>query len=290
MRSLLARLGNRATTFRRLCYDRLTEPLHLNILSAFVALFGSFRSKVAFDLVARRHYAFGLLQAADNAKLLGLKSVYALEFGVAAGAGLCNLCALAQRVTRETGVAFKIAGFDTGAGMPPPRDFRDHPEYYREGDYPMNQEALRRLLPENAELLIGSLQETIPAFLERVPDQSPIGFVAIDVDYYWSTKEALAIFEGPASKYLPTTTVYLDDITGEGHNPWCGELLAVNEFNDEHELKKIARSNFLRTRRLLKHASWIDQMFTLHVFEHVARSPAHGARETHYLNNPYLPT
>ena len=43
--------------------DRLGEPLHLNLLSLVVRLFGSFRAKVAFDLVERRKYAFPLLKA-----------------------------------------------------------------------------------------------------------------------------------------------------------------------------------------------------------------------------------
>ena len=34
--------------------DRLAEPLHLNLISLFVQAFGSFRAKVAFDLVERR--------------------------------------------------------------------------------------------------------------------------------------------------------------------------------------------------------------------------------------------
>jgi hypothetical protein len=272
----------------RLFYERLSEPLHLNILSLFVAAFGSFRRKVEFDLVVRHSHAFSLLQAADNARLLGLKSVTAIEFGVANGAGLLNICKIAHRVTRETGIAFRIAGFDTGAGLPPPRDYRDHPEYYCDGDYPMNHDALRQLLPPNAELLLGNLQDTVPTFVERLTDESPIGFVSIDVDYYWSTKDALRIFAGRPENYLPTTTVYLDDVTAEGTNPWCGELLAINEFNDENELRKICQFNFLRNNRLFKNANWIDHIFTLHVFDHRMRGVAHGSREINYLSNPYF--
>jgi hypothetical protein len=287
MKSMINALTKR-NTLRRLCYERLTEPIHLNLLSLFVAAFGSFRRKVEFDLVTRHSHAFSLLQAADNAKLLGLKSVTALEFGVASGAGLLNICEIARRVTGATGIAFRIAGFDSGAGLPPPRDYRDHPEYYREGDYPMNHDALRQLLPANAELLLGNLQNTIPAFLERLTDESPIGFVSIDVDYYWSTKEALRIFADRPEKYLPTTTIYLDDVTAEGHNPWCGELLPIHEFNDESELRKICKFNFLRNNRLFKNASWIDHIYTLHVFDHYGRGVAHGSREVSYLDNPYL--
>jgi len=50
--------------------DRFCEPLHLNLLSAFVSLLGSHRSKVAFDLVRRRHYAYSVLRAADMAMRL----------------------------------------------------------------------------------------------------------------------------------------------------------------------------------------------------------------------------
>jgi hypothetical protein len=272
----------------RLFYERLSEPIHLNIVSLFVAAFGSFRRKVEFDLVVRQSHAFGLLQAADNARLLGLKSVTALEFGVANGAGLLNICHIAQQVTAETGILFRIIGFDSGAGLPPPRDYRDHPEYYREGDYPMNHDALRRLLPANAELVLGNLPDTVPTVLDRLTDDAPIGFVSIDVDYYWSTKEALRIFADRPEKYLPTTTVYLDDITAEGHNPWCGELLALNEFNDENDLRKICPFNLLRSNRLFKNANWIDHIFTLHVFDHYARSIDHGAREVNYLDNPHF--
>jgi hypothetical protein len=214
--------------------------------------------------------------------------VTALEFGVANGAGLLNICALARKVTETTGIGFQIAGFDSGTGLPPPRDFRDHPEYYRQGDYPMNQEGLRRLLPENAELLLGEFEETIPAFLKRLPDSSPIGFVSIDVDYYWSTREALRIFAGPPEKYLPTTNLYLDDLTAEGHNPWCGELLAVNEFSEENQERKICQFNFLRNDRIFKNASWIDHIFTLHVFDHPARCVARGARAINTLENPHF--
>ena len=38
---------------KRIVYERLTEPLHLNALSISVALFGSYRLRVAFDLVLR---------------------------------------------------------------------------------------------------------------------------------------------------------------------------------------------------------------------------------------------
>src|ERR1700722_12106696 len=100
--------------FERVFRERLSEPFHLNALSLFVAAFGSYRSKVYFDLAFRPYTAFCLLNAADRAKQLGLKRISALEFGVASGAGLLNICKNAEAITRATGVEFDVIGFDTG--------------------------------------------------------------------------------------------------------------------------------------------------------------------------------
>lgn len=87
--------------YKKIFVERLTEPLHLNLISAGVALFGSYRAKVAFDLMVRQQYAFPVLFAADEAKKLGLKRIQVLEFGVATGAGLLNLCDCAARTEAE---------------------------------------------------------------------------------------------------------------------------------------------------------------------------------------------
>jgi hypothetical protein len=136
MSFLLRKLRNRHI-WKRIALERLTEPLHLNLASVAVALFGSFRAKVSFDLCVRQHNAFGLLRAADEAIWFGINELTVVEFGVASGAGLLNLCRLAERVTKETGVKFRIVGFDTGVGMPQPRDYRDHPNMYGALDFPM---------------------------------------------------------------------------------------------------------------------------------------------------------
>lgn len=49
----------------RILRERLTEPIHLNVAALAVALFGSYRRKVDFDLIMRPQHAFGLLRAAD---------------------------------------------------------------------------------------------------------------------------------------------------------------------------------------------------------------------------------
>ena len=144
MTPFLRKLGE-PRIWQRIFTERLTEPLHLNAISAGVALAGTFRAKVAWDLVLRQYNAFALLRAADYCQRLGLRSCTAVEFGVASGAGLINMCEVARRVTDATGVRFEIVGFDSGEGMPPPRDYRDHPEYYREaGGQELNALVMQR--------------------------------------------------------------------------------------------------------------------------------------------------
>ena len=272
----------------RILRERFAEPLRLNMLSIGVAAFGSFRRKVDFDLVVRRQNAFSILKAADFAAKQGVNEVCIVEFGVAAGAGIVNMVELAARTTKETGVRFRVAGFDTGAGMPPAKDYRDHPELYQEGDFRMDRERLERRLAGGAELHIGDIAETLPAFLGTLTPAGPIGYVAIDVDYYTSAVEALRVFEGPADCYLPVTLVYLDDIAHEEHNAWAGELLAVREFNERHEFRKIERHAFLETGRIFQRAPWIKHVWYLHVLDHPRRNDTASRRPALELANPYL--
>jgi hypothetical protein len=273
----------------RVIYERLPEPLHLNVLSIFVALVGNYRMRIACDLVVRQQYAFSLLKTAELAMAQGLKSVTVIEFGVAAGAGLVNICNISRNITKLTGIDFQIIGFDSGVGMPPPRDHRDHPEVFSEGSFPLiDRSALMRALPHNAKLILGDIQETLPDFMAGLSASSPVGFVVIDVDYYWSAKECLKVFLGEADNYLPWTLVYLDDIGFESSNPWAGELLAVREFNEENEMRKIHLFEGLRHKRLFKHTSWFDQVYLLHVLDHGRRSVRGAPKEVKVLTNLYL--
>ena len=262
--------------------------MHLNLLSLGVAALPSFRRKVEFDLIVRQHNAFSILKAADFARKQGLREVCVVEFGVAAGAGLLNMVEIAARVTRETGVSIRVVGFDTGAGMPPARDYRDHPELYQEGDFRMDRAPLEARLAGRAELVLGPIAETVPVFMATVTPSCPIGYVVIDVDYYSSTVDALTLFDAEPGRYLPVTLVYLDDVLHEEHNSWAGELLAVGEFNEAHPLRKIEHHAFLETERLFRRARWIKHICYLHVLDHPRRNDVVRRRPTVDLANPYL--
>jgi hypothetical protein len=287
MKSLLAsRLSSRGA-FERVFRERLSEPAHLNLASLAVAAFGGYRAKVYFDLAFRQYTAFCLLDAADRARSLGLSRISAIEFGVASGAGLLNICENARKVSRITGVEIFIFGFDTGAGLPPPRSYRDHPELYREGDFPMDFAALEEKLPPNAKLILGDIAKTVPALIQG-GISAPLGYVAIDVDYFWSAEEALKIFIGSAGSYLPLVNIYLDDCHNAYHNPACGEMLACADFNQAHSLRQIYPYTALREKRLFKRASWISKIYAAHILDHPVRSSGSGRITSKIISNPYI--
>jgi hypothetical protein len=290
MLPLLRKKLARRDRWERIFLERLTEPVHLNLLSLPVLLFGSFRMKVAWDLVIRQQYAYGILKAADLARENGHSRVSVIEVGVAAGAGLMNMAMIAARVHEETGVAIDIHGFDAGAGMPPARDHRDHPDLYAEGDFPMDVDGLRRVLPPNVTLHIGPLSSTVPAFLESRTPAAPIGFVAFDVDYYSSTVEALGLLKASPELYLPITVTYLDDIALEPHNSAAGVLLAVEEFNASTALRRLEHHPFFTRRRIFTRAIWVQQVFLLHVLDHPTRSRPVTPAQQRIIDNPYHET
>lgn len=287
MSFLLKRLTEKRI-WKNLFIQRLTEPLHLNIFALFLFLFGSFRKKVAYDLILRPHHAFGILEAADRANELGLKKITILEFGVANGAGLMNMIEVAAKVTKTTGVEIQIFGFDTGKGMPPPIDYRDHPEYYNTGDFPMNRELLEEKINGKATLIFGEIKESLKNLKTLVSPDAPIGFVSVDVDYYSSTKDVFELFGWEANYFLPLTYTYFDDVYMPNHNSKCGELLAIEEFNKEHSQRVIEYHRFFLNQRIFKNAIWTKQLYYFHVLDHNIRANTKKTRDAYVLDNPYL--
>lgn len=227
----------------------------------------SLQDRVALDLYDRPAYAYGIYQAARQAKALGVRELSLIEFGVAAGAGLLAMERIAADIHRETGVEFRIFGFDMGDGLPAPRDYRDLPYVYRGGFYPMDRSALLPRL-RRGELILGDVRDTVPAFV-RGGTFPPVGFVSFDLDYYSSTVDALAILSGPDERYLPRAFCYFDDVIFEAglHSEYTGELLAIREFNAREPRMKLALPNgFWLTR--VRPAEWNHQLYVCHRFDH----------------------
>jgi hypothetical protein len=223
----------------------------------------------------RPHYLWSALRAARTARDLGLSRVTVAEFGVAGGNGLVALEAAADAAARVVGIDVDVVGFDTGAGMPPPRDERDIPFLLRPGYFPMDVTALRARL-RRATLQLGPVAETVPSWLAG--DVAPLGFAAFDLDYYSSTAEALSVFAGSDARVLPRVLCYFDDVLGYAWSDFNGARAAVADFNRDHPARKIGPLHGLRWSLPLSefHAAWPEKMFMAHLFDHARYSDPEG--------------
>jgi len=229
---------------------------------------GSVETRIAFDIWPRPHYAFGVYSAARLAKSLGLPGISVAEFGVAGGRGLLALERVSCEIARALGLRIDVFGFDSGIGMPEAADYRDLPHVWCKGFYAMDVRALTARL-SSAKLILGDVARTVPEWAAS-QQLLPIGFVAFDLDYYSSTSQALRIFDGDQRTRLPRVICYLDDIMWPEyayHNEFVGELLAIREFNKNHNDRKLCPIHLLRNMRMIPRP-WNDQMYVMHDFVH----------------------
>ncbi|MGH8538692.1 MAG: hypothetical protein ACREXM_20190 [Gammaproteobacteria bacterium] len=199
-----------------------------------------------------------------------------IEFGVAGGNGLVALDLIAQRIERIFGIGAQVYGFDTGAGLPASQDLRDCPNLFAGGDYPMDVAKLRSRLTRS-ELILGKIDETLPAFMAK-SGFAPVAFVSVDVDLYTSAKHALRLLDGEAKMLLPRIHCYFDDITGFTYTPYNGERLAIEEFNQEHPSRKISPIFGARhyVPKPFADERWVDKLFMAHILDHELYSRPDG--------------
>jgi hypothetical protein len=227
-----------------------------------------FELRMHIDGMDRPYYAYGLYQAALEAKALGVKRISAFEFGVAAGTGLVILEKIAEQIERVTGIAIDVYGFDLEVGLPSASDYKDIPYIWQKGFYKMNVKELKKKLSPRTQLVLGNVKQTVPKFFKK--KISPIGFIAFDLDYYSSTRDAFKLFDTMDKNMLPRVFCYFDDIIGTDEEILCdyvGELLAIAEFNNKHKNKKLTKINGLFHKRVIKSA-WSDMIYVMHNFAH----------------------
>lgn len=248
----------------------LCEPPIRQVVKAAARLLPvSVRTKDRWNAADRPQYLAGVLYAADQARREGRGAISAIEFGVAEGYGLLALQAHADDVERETGVRINVYGFDTGGGMlTGTGDHRDHPDVWQAGDYAMDVPALKARLTARTQLVLGEIRET--AALQIIPE--PLGFVAIDVDYYSSTVDALRILTRPDVSRLHRVAMYFDDLSAHYNHRWAGEPLAIEEFNAASMTVKIDAWRGLRAGRPFPDAPWLDAMYLAHDLAAISRA------------------
>ncbi len=213
----------------------------------------------------RPHYYACMLEAALLARALDHRSISVLEFGVASGNGLLAMERYAEKIQRRIGIEIALYGFDMGdqGGLPATTDPRDMPYLWPPGAYKMDFARLKARL-RRAELRLGNVAETVPAFAKEAI--APIAAVFIDVDYYSSTMEVLKLFDLAKGRTLPRVVCYFDDV--DVSNTFNGELAAIIGFNASHSHLKIARVDSHHTAVL--YGTFNNHVFHLHDFEHPA--------------------
>lgn len=266
-------------------------PIHFSLCYLFNYLFGTLPNKIRYDIFRLPHYAFGIFEAANRAKELGINKMSVIEFGVANGRGLLGMVSYAKIVSEYFGVKINVIGFDSGEGMPKHEGYQDHPELYVQGDFPMQDQAkLKKLLPEYATLIVAKLN--FEDWTRYIPEDAPIGFISIDVDYYSSTNNLLQHLKTVSfAKLLPNSLFYLDDVSLDNHNPFQGELLAINNFNRSSEMRKFEQYFMkLKHKQKFYNEPWLDQIFQFHCFDHPIRSSPYRDENgaVRILGNKYL--
>jgi len=211
-------------------------------------------------------YVWPSVQAAKLAKRLGYERVSFIEFGVAGGNSLVKLEAIARRLEDYFKINIDVYGFDTGTGLTRPQDYRDMPNLWSEGYFPMDVEKLQHRLTK-AQLMLGPVGETVPSFLKKSP--APVAFAAFDMDLYSSTMEAFTLFDAEESLFLPRVHCYFDDILAYSICEFNGELLAITDFNAAHPLRKVAAIRGIRYFVPARFANirW-ENYYMLHIFDH----------------------
>jgi len=263
---------------------RLSEepPFRLLTKALVKRLPCSIATKAKWEVASRPNYLEGVLAAANHAIREGVGAISVYEFGVAGGNGLLALGEIAEAVQKETKVRIHVYGFDLGTGLPPINgDFRNHPDQWMPGDYPMKVAELRSRLKPNTTLIIGDISDTLPAHIRSKPD--PIGFVSVDVDLYSSATDVLLMFRMPGRRMLRRTFMYFDDIDFTFNHRFAGEFLAIDEFNAACDTVKIDRWYGIQKLRPFPESPWLHKMYIAH--DLVALSQVRPERQvSHYCS------
>jgi hypothetical protein len=227
----------------------------------------SYRERLLIGAVDRPHYGHCIFQAAKLARLLRYPGMSVIEFGCGGGNGLLNAEMHIAEVMKIFLLDIELYGFDTGSGMPRPRDYRDMPHYFQGGEFDMDRRSLEPRL-QRAKLVIGDVKDTCLTFFEKY-NPPPIGCIFYDLDFYSSTSDALTLLDADAVHFLPRIFMYFDDIIGNDVwlcNEFTGERLAIEEFNRHHNSKKIAQNYYRHAR--YSHRWWSHQIYVYHDFGH----------------------
>src|SRR5437773_464648 len=145
-------------------------------------------------------------------------------------------------------------------------DWRDAPWVYSPGEYPCDVDALTKRLGRS-ELVLGDIAETLPEWLAQ--GHAPVGFLAVDVDYYSSAIAGLkALGSAAPQALLPICESYFDDILCRGMPRFAGEFAAIAEFNKSNSHRQFDRDDSLGEWRPFSERLWLKRMYSFYCLDH----------------------
>ena len=251
----------------------LLSPLPLRVeliryLSRKFNLF-DFLTQLDIESLEKPYLAYCMLNAAIQAKGLGIMKISAIEFGVCSGASLTYIEKYSKEIEKLTGVSFNTYGFDIMSGLPKTSiDYKNQLYFWPQGAFKTDLEKLRKNI-KTSTLVIGDIKDTVKTFFD---DYEPpvIGFISFDLDYYTSTLSAFEIFNFSQSNYLPRVECYMDDVSSFNElsaSKGTGVLRAIEEFNEKENNKKIYKKELVSQFRRFKE-SWNEKIYVFHDFNH----------------------
>jgi len=212
----------------------------------------------------RPHYETILYESAREASKLGYKELSVLELGVSGGNGIIALENYKKNIENAFNMKISVFGFDTGTGMPNSNLKEDALFNWKQGDYKVNKENLKRKV--TSKIYYGLADKTIEDFIKDNPPH--VCAIFFDMDYYSSTYNFLNNISKIKNLLIPRVLCYFDDIFTPNNymGKYLGELKAIRDFNKKEINIKLMNS--------IDHISDYKfplakgSLYTLHSFEH----------------------
>ena len=246
-------------------------PLRVELIRYFSRKFNLFGFLTQLDIesLEKPYLAYCMLNAAIQAKGLGIMKISAIEFGICSGDSLTYIEKYSKEIEKLTGVSFNTYGFDMMSGLPKTSiNYKNQLYFWPQGAFKTDLEKLRKNI-KTSTLVIGDIKDTVKTFFD---DYEPpvIGFISFDLDYYTSTLSAFEIFNFSQSNYLPRVECYMDDVSSFNElsaSKGTGVLRAIEEFNEKENNKKIYKKELVSQFRRFKE-SWNEKIYVFHDFNH----------------------
>ncbi|MEJ6472776.1 hypothetical protein [Pseudoalteromonas piscicida] len=148
----------------------------------------------------------------------------------------------------------------------------------------MDVNKLKSALPNNTELVLGNVQDTIGPCI-RSQLEAPVGFISFDLDLYSSTKSGLKIFHCESEQVLSQVALYFDDINHRFSHFKGGEQLVIREFNQGSEHIVIDKWHNIKNLIPFPESAWLDRFYLAHNLESLANAASPKRVNVHALKD-----